>query len=76
LQVAAVNDVLPADNLADLLTFDTVYGRWAKEVYAQNVRLKIGGTDYPIRRERDLAKLPWHEMGVDVVFECAGSFRE
>ncbi len=76
LQLAAVNDVLPADNLAYLLKFDTVYGRWAKEVHAQNGRLKIDGRDYPILRERDLAKLPWREMGVDVVFECTGAFRE
>jgi len=76
LQLAAVNDVLPADNLAYLLKFDTVYGRWAREVHAQDGRLKIDGKDYPILRERDLAKLPWREMGVDVVFECTGAFRE
>jgi len=76
LQLAAVNDVLPADNLAYLLKFDTVYGRWAREVHAQDGRLQIDGKDYPILRERDLAKLPWREMGVDVVFECTGAFRE
>ena len=75
-QLAAVNDVLPADNLAYLLKFDTVYGRWAREVHAQDGRLEIDGKDYPILRERDLAKLPWREMGVDVVFECTGAFRE
>jgi glyceraldehyde 3-phosphate dehydrogenase len=74
LQLAAINDLLTADNLAYLLKFDTVYGRWAREVYAQNGRLKIDGTDYPILRERDPGKLPWREMGVDVVFECTGAF--
>jgi glyceraldehyde 3-phosphate dehydrogenase len=76
LRLAAVNDVLTADNLAYLLKFDTVYGRWGKEVEAQNGRLKIDGKDYPILRERDLARLPWREMGVDAVFECTGAFRE
>jgi len=76
LRLVAVNDVLPADNLAYLLKFDTVYGRWVREVHAQNGRLKIDGKDYPILRERDLPKLPWREMGVDVVFECTGAFRE
>jgi glyceraldehyde 3-phosphate dehydrogenase len=76
LRLAAVNDLLPADNLAYLLKFDTVYGNWVKEVQAQNGRLKIDGKDYPILRERDLARLPWREMGVDVVFECTGAFRE
>src|SRR4029078_5750491 len=76
LQLAAVNDVLPADNLGYLLTFDTVYGIWPTEVHAQDGRLQIDGKDYPILTERDLAKLPWREMGVDVVFECTGAFRE
>ena len=76
LQLAAVNDMLTADNLAYLLKFDTVYGRWAREVHAQNDRLRIDTKDYPILRERDPAKLPWREMGVDVVFECTGAFRE
>ena len=76
LRLAAVNDVLTADNLAYLLKFDTVYGRWARDVRAQDRLLKIDGKDYPVLRERDPAKLPWREMGIDVVFECTGAFRE
>jgi glyceraldehyde 3-phosphate dehydrogenase len=74
LRLTAVNDVLPADNLAYLLKFDTVYGRWSREVHAHDSRLSIDGTDYQVLNERDPAKLPWRETGVDVVFECTGVF--
>jgi glyceraldehyde 3-phosphate dehydrogenase len=74
LHLAAVNDVLPADNLAYLLKFDTVYGRWSRNIRADGSRLNIDGADYPVLSERDPAKLPWGEKRVDVVFECTGVF--
>lgn len=74
LRLTAVNDVLPADNLAYLLKFDTVYGRWTKDVHAVEGRLSVDGIDYPVLSEREPAKLPWRQMGVDVVFECTGVF--
>lgn len=76
LHLTAVNDVLNADNLAYLLKFDTVYGRWARDVRAQDGRLNIDGNDYPVLSEREPAKLPWRQMSVDLVFECTGAFRE
>ena len=74
LQLAAVNDVLTADNLAYLLKFDTVYGRWDRDVRADDDSLNIDGAVYPVLKEREPAKLPWREMQVDVVFECTGVF--
>src|SRR5687768_13418341 len=74
LRLTAVNDVLPADNLAYLLKFDTVYGRWTRHVHAVDGRLNVDGKDYPVLSEREPAKLPWRQMGVDVVFECTGVF--
>jgi glyceraldehyde 3-phosphate dehydrogenase len=76
LRLTAVNDVLAADNLAYLLKFDTVYGRWTRDVHAHEKALHIDGKNYPVLGERDPAKLPWRQMGVDVVFECTGAFRE
>jgi glyceraldehyde 3-phosphate dehydrogenase len=76
LRLTAVNDVLAADNLAYLLKFDTVYGRWTRDVKAHEKSLNIDGNNYPVLGERDPAKLPWRQMGVDVVFECTGAFRE
>jgi glyceraldehyde 3-phosphate dehydrogenase len=74
--VRAVNDVLAADNLAYLLKFDSVYGRWGRDVTAGKDGLDVQGRKYPVLAERDPAKLPWRELGVDVVFECTGAFRE
>jgi glyceraldehyde 3-phosphate dehydrogenase len=74
LHLTAVNDVLPADNLAYLLKFDTVYGRWTRDVHAVDGRLSVDGIDYPVLSEREPSKLPWAEMGVDLVFECTGVF--
>ena len=61
LRLTAVNDVLPADNLAYLLKFDTVYGRWTGDVTALDGRLNVDGIDYPVLSEREPAKLPWSQ---------------
>jgi glyceraldehyde 3-phosphate dehydrogenase len=76
LHLTAVNDVVTADNLAYLLKFDTVYGRWDREVRAYGNSLKIDAKDYPVLNERNPASLPWRQMGVDLVFECTGAFRK
>jgi glyceraldehyde 3-phosphate dehydrogenase len=74
LRLTAVNDVLTADNLAYLLKFDTVYGRWDRVVRGHGDSLNIDGTAYALLNEREPAKLPWRELNVDVVFECTGVF--
>ena len=62
LRLTAVNDVLAADNLAYLLKFDTVYGRWKRNVSAHEIGLNIDGKDYRVMSERDPSKLPWRPM--------------
>ena len=76
LKLAAVNDLIPADNLAYLLKFDTVYGRWHRDVSACDNGLKIDGRNYPVLSEKDPARLPWREMSAAVIFECTGAFRK
>jgi glyceraldehyde 3-phosphate dehydrogenase len=76
LRLTAINDLLTADNLAYLLKFDTVYGRWTRAVTGHEKGLNIDGKTYPVLNERDPAKLPWRRLGVDLVFECTGVFRE
>ncbi|MGE3108961.1 MAG: type I glyceraldehyde-3-phosphate dehydrogenase [Vicinamibacterales bacterium] len=75
LDLVAVNDLADAENLAYLLRFDTVYGRYSKSV-------EIGGNDLVVagRRVRALSiqdpfALPWKALSVDLVFECTGAFR-
>jgi glyceraldehyde 3-phosphate dehydrogenase len=74
LDVAAVNDIADADNLAYLLKYDTVYGRYHRQVSADGDALVIDGQRIPAFAERDPAALPWRELGVDLVLECTGVF--
>src|SRR3954454_21689826 len=74
LDLVAVNDVADADNLAYLLKYDTVYGRYPSDVSATDGQLLIGDRKYPVLAERDPEKLPWRELGVDLVLECTGVF--
>lgn len=76
LELVAVNDLVPPDNLAYLLKYDTVYGRYEKPVKAEGNQLKVGDRAYPVLSEKDPANLPWKEMNVDVVLECTGIFRK
>ena len=76
LNLVAVNDLVPADNLAYLLRYDTVYGRYHKSVEAKEDKLLIDGREYPVYNMKDPAKLPWKDLNVDLVFECSGVFTE
>ncbi len=74
LRPVAVNDLVPPDNLAYLLRYDTVYGRYGKRVEAGEGRLRVEGADIRVFGEKDPARLPWKDLGVDLVFECTGKF--
>lgn len=74
LELVAVNDLVPTDNLAYLLKYDTVYGRYEKEVSNGENSLVVDNVSYPVFSERDPEKLPWSTLGVDMVFECTGLF--
>jgi glyceraldehyde 3-phosphate dehydrogenase len=75
LELVAMNDLLPADNLAYLLKYDSVYGRYHQPVLAGGSNLAIGERQYRFSSEKDPARLPWRDLGVDIVFECTGVFR-
>src|SRR5205823_14679861 len=74
-EVIAVNDLIPADNLAYLLRYDTVYGGWHKTVAAAGDSLVIAGRAVPVLAKRDPAGLPWGDLGGDLVLECTGASR-
>jgi glyceraldehyde 3-phosphate dehydrogenase len=74
LQLVAVNDLVAPENLAYLLKFDSVYGRFHEKVEHGEGHLRIGGTRYAVLNERDPSKLPWKDLGVDLVFESTGVF--
>ncbi|HEX6237448.1 MAG TPA: type I glyceraldehyde-3-phosphate dehydrogenase [Acidimicrobiales bacterium] len=75
LEVVAVNDVAPADNLAYLLHYDTAYGRYGESVVARDSTLSVGTRTITVVNEEDPGRLPWRDLGVDLVFECTGAFR-
>jgi glyceraldehyde 3-phosphate dehydrogenase len=74
LELVAVNDIAPIDNIAYLLRYDTVYGRYRQAIETEANRLVIGGKRFPAYHEKDPAHLPWAKLGVDIVLECTGVF--
>src|SRR5215218_1884067 len=74
LELVAVNDVADADNLAYLIKYDTVYGRYQHDIVVAEGALVVDGRTIPALAERDPANLPWEELGVDLVLECTGVF--
>jgi glyceraldehyde 3-phosphate dehydrogenase len=74
LDLVAVNDLVPADNLAYLLQYDTAYGRYNRLVETQDSNLVIDGQSYPVFSEKDPSQLPWRKLNIDVVLECTGVF--
>lgn len=74
LELIAINDLVPPDNLAYLLRYDTAYGRYNRPVEAQDNQLLIEGQAYPVFSEKDPSQLPWQDLNVDIVFECTGVF--
>jgi glyceraldehyde 3-phosphate dehydrogenase len=74
LELVAVNDLVPTDNLAYLLKYDTVYGRYDKTIENDGDSLIVDGKRYRVFKQADPAQLPWGELGIDFVFECTGVF--
>jgi len=76
LDFVAVNDITDTRTLAHLLKYDSVHGRFAGEVAAQTDALVVDGDSIRVLSEKDPAKLPWKDLGVDVVLESTGRFTE
>lgn len=72
----AVNDLGDLENLAYLLKYDTVYGRYEKRVKSEEGRgvLSVDGKEINFLQEKDPAKLPWKELQIDIVVEATGVF--
>jgi len=74
-EVVAVNDLTDAETLAHLLKYDSTHGRFGKSVSVGEGKLVVDGQDVAVYAEKDPAKLPWKDFGVDVVLESTGVFR-
>ena len=76
IEIVAINDLAPADNLAYLLKYDTVYGRAKFSVSSADKTLVIDSVNIPVYSEKDPTKLPWKDMQVDIVVESTGFFTD
>lgn len=74
--VVAINDLAPADALAYNFKYDSVHGKYPGEVKLDGDCLTIDGDPFKVLSEKDPAKLPWKELGVDYVIESTGKFRK
>jgi glyceraldehyde 3-phosphate dehydrogenase len=76
LEFVAVNDLTDTKTLAHLLKYDSVHGRFPGDVSAQGDGLGVDGKTVRVLSEKDPAKLPWKDLGVDVVLESTGRFTD
>jgi glyceraldehyde 3-phosphate dehydrogenase len=74
IQIVALNDLGDAQTNAHLTRYDTVHGKFNGEVKVDGDSLVVNGDRIKVLAERDPAKLPWGQLGVDYVFECTGLF--
>lgn len=74
IRVVAINDLGDAETNAHLTRYDTVHGRFPGEIAVEAGDLVVNGDRIKVCAERDPSKLPWAELGVDVVLECTGLF--
>jgi glyceraldehyde 3-phosphate dehydrogenase len=74
IQIVALNDLGDAKTNAYLTQYDTVHGKFKGEVQVDGDSMVVNGDRIRVLAERDPAKLPWGQLGVDFVFECTGLF--
>ena len=76
LEFVAANDITDAKTLGHLLKYDSIHGIFPGEVKVEGNSLLVDGKGLEILAERDPANLPWKDMGVDIVVESTGLFRD
>jgi len=73
-EIVAINDLGDVKNLAYLLKYDTVYGRYSKSVEVKENKLIVDGKEILFFQEKDPLKLPWKDLNIDLVVESTGVF--
>ena len=74
IEVVAINDLTPVNQLVHLLKYDTTQGRFDGEVSATEESLVVNGKEIKAFANPNPTELPWGELGIDVVLECTGFF--
>ncbi len=75
-EVVGINDLVPADNLAYLLKYDTMHGRFSRDVRASENMISVDGKGIRTMAVKDPAALPWKDVGADFVLESTGLFAD
>ncbi|MEX0644927.1 MAG: type I glyceraldehyde-3-phosphate dehydrogenase, partial [Parvularculaceae bacterium] len=75
-EVVAINDLGPVETNAHLLQYDSVHGRFPREVKTTADSIDAGLGTMKVFAEKDPTKLPWGDLNVDIVFECTGIFTD
>ncbi len=73
-EVVAINDLGPVETNAHLVQYDSVHGRFPNTVSSTADTIDVGAGPIKVFAERDPSKLPWGDLGVDIVYECTGIF--
>lgn len=76
IEIVGINDLGDLENLAYLLQYDSVYGKYDKKVEVVDGNIVIEGKKIKFSQEKDPSNLPWKELNVDVCVECTGVFTE
>src|SRR5439155_11759086 len=75
-EIVGVNDLTDNATLAHLLKYDSILGRFPGEVALGDDAIVVSGTSIPVLAEREPGKLPWSDLGADVVIESTGHFTD
>lgn len=75
-EVVAINDLLDVDHLAYMLKYDSVHGRFSKDVSVENNNLVVDGKEIRVSAEKNPADLKWDEVGAEVILDCTGIFKD
>jgi glyceraldehyde 3-phosphate dehydrogenase len=74
IELVAINDIMPADNLVYLLKYDSVYGTLPDDIVGSDGSITVNDKKIAVLQADHPSKLPWKELKVDVVLECSGKF--
>ena len=77
-EIVAINDITSAGTLAHLLKYDSIFGKFEKDIIVSeaNASIVVDGKEIKVFSERDPENLPWKELGIDLVVEATGIFRK
>lgn len=75
LDIVGINNLGDADIAAHLLKYDSTHGVYGKSVSAKDGQMVVDGKGIPMFAEKDPSKIPWGDLGADIVLECTGAFK-